>query len=123
VGAPYLDGEALAKQVEAHPIPGLAVQPIWFTPTSSVHQGKRCGGLRLRVTDRAQFEPVRAAVMLARAIHEVAPEWDLEHVDRMLQSPAAVAALRGGKSIDEIIATWKAPLAAFVAKRQRFLLY
>ena len=123
VGAPYLDGEALAKNVEAHPIPGLAVLPISFTPTSSVHQGKKCGGLRLRVTDRAQFEPVRAALRLAQAIHEVAPEWDLDHVDRMLQSPAAVAALRDGKSIDEILATWKAPLAAFVAKRERFLLY
>ncbi len=123
LGAPGIDGEALAKNVEARGIPGLAVLPITFSPTTSVHQGKKCGGLRLRVTDRALFEPVRAAVTLALAIHDVWPEWDLEHVDRMLQSKPAMAAITSGKTADEVIATWAQALATFGAKRQRFLLY
>ena len=123
LGTPSIDGELLAKNVEARAIPGLAVLPITFTPTTSVHQGKKCGGLRLRVTDRALFEPLRAAVSLALAIHEVSPEWDVEHVDRMLQSKAAMAALTGGKSADDVVATWAPALAAFAAKRQKFLLY
>jgi uncharacterized protein YbbC (DUF1343 family) len=123
IGAPYIDGEALAKNVEARAIPGLAVLPISFTPTTSVHQGKKCGGLRLRVTDRAQFDPLRAAVTLALAIHEIATEWEVDHVDRMLQSKAATLAIKGALSPDEVLATWKQPLADFVAKRERFLLY
>ena len=123
VGAPYIDGEALARNVEARGIPGLAVLPISFTPTTSVHQGKKCGGLRVRVTDRAQFDPLRAAVTLALALHEVAPEWEVEHVDRMLQSKTAMDAIQGARSPDDVLATWKQPLAMFAAKRERFLLY
>ena len=123
IGAPYIDGEVLAKNVEARAIPGLAASPISFTPTTSVHQGKKCGGLRLRVTDRALFDPVAAAIALALAIHDHAAEWDLEHMDRMLQSKTALDAMRGGKSVEDVIATWKQPLATFIAKRDRFLLY
>ncbi len=123
IGAPYIDGEALARSVEARGILGLTVLPITFTPTTSVHQGKKCGGLRLRVTDRALFEPVAAAIALALALHEHAPEWDLEHVERMLQSKTALDALKGGKTVEEVVATWKQGLAGFVEKRQGFLLY
>jgi uncharacterized protein YbbC (DUF1343 family) len=86
VGAPFVDGEALARNVIARGVPGLAVEAATFTPTASPHLGKVCKGVRLRVTDRARFEPVRAAVTLALALHELHPtEWDLEHVDRMLR--------------------------------------
>ena len=52
-----------------------------------------------------------------------ASEWDVDRVDRMLQSKAALEALKAGKSVDAIAGTWSAPLASFVAKRERFLLY
>ena len=59
----------------------------------------------------------------ALAIHEVAPEWEVEHVDRMLQSKTAMDAIRAAKSPDDVLATCKPPLATFAAKRERFLLY
>ena len=124
LGAPFVDGEALARNVTTRGIPGLAVEPVTFTPTASPHQGKACKGLRLRVTDRARFEPVRAAVTIALALQELHPsEWDLDHVDRMLQSKAALDGIRTGMSVDAIAATWSGPLASFVKKRERFLLY
>ena len=74
--------------------------------------------------DRARFEPIRAALTIALALRELYPnDWDVEHVDRMLQSKAASDLLEAGKSVDAIAATWTAPLAAFVEKRARFLLY
>jgi uncharacterized protein YbbC (DUF1343 family) len=124
LGAPFVDGEALARNVTTRGIPGLTVEAVSFTPTASPYQGKACKGLRLRVTDRARFEPVRAAVTLALALHELHPsEWDLDHVDRMLQSRVALDAIRAGMSVDAVAATWSGPLASFVKKRERFLLY
>lgn len=125
LGAPYIDGEALAKNIAARGgIAGALVAPTSFTPSASPHRGKKCGGLVLTVVDRSRFEPVRAALTIALAIHELHPtEWDVEHVDRMLQSKAATDLLEAGKSVDTIAATWAAPLAAFVKKRERFLLY
>lgn len=124
LGAPYVDGEALARNVKARGIPGLAVEQATFTPTASPHQGKVCHGLRLRVTDRARFEPVRAAVTIALALQEIhAADWDVDHVDRMLQSKPALEAIKAGRSADAVVATWSTGLAAFVKKRERFLLY
>lgn len=124
IGAPYIDGEALARNVAARGVAGLAIEPATFTPKASPHLGKACKGLRLRVTDRARFEPVKAAVALALAIQELyASEWDVDHLERMLQSKTALDGIKAGKSIDAIAATWAAPLASFVKKRERFLLY
>ncbi|MDB4946202.1 MAG: hypothetical protein JWP97_5736, partial [Labilithrix sp.] len=120
LGAPGLDGEALARKLQ---VPGLAITPATFTPTTSVHAGKACGGIRLRVTDRALYEPVTAALALAQALHEVSPGWDIEHVGRMLQDDAALQALVLGATPAEIARGWEAPLAAFRAKRAAFLLY
>lgn len=124
LGAPYVDADALAKNVIARGIPGVAIEAVTFTPRANPHRGKSCGGLKLRVTDRSRFEPVRAALTIALALRELHPnDWDVEHVDRMLQSKAASDLLEAGKSVDAIAATWAAPLAAFVEKRARFLLY
>jgi uncharacterized protein YbbC (DUF1343 family) len=124
LGAPYIDGEALARNVNSRGIPGLAVEEVTFTPKASPHMGKTCHGLRLRVSDRARFEPVRAAVTIALALQELhATDWDVDHVDRMLQSKAALDAIKAGRSADAVVATWSAGLAAFKTKRERFLLY
>ncbi|WP_435051028.1 hypothetical protein [Escherichia coli] len=42
VGAPFIDGEALASNVSARGIPGVAVEAVTFTPKASPHQGKTC---------------------------------------------------------------------------------
>lgn len=124
LGAPYVDGVALAKNVAARGVVGLEVEPVTFTPTADPHRGKVCKGLRMRVTDRATFEPVRAALAVALAMLELyASDWDVEHVERMLQSKTALDALKAGSSVDAIAATWSSPLASFVKKRERFLLY
>jgi uncharacterized protein YbbC (DUF1343 family) len=123
LGAPFIDGVALARSVTARGVPGLVVEAATFTPTASVHQGKSCGGLRLRVVDRARFEPLRAAVTLALALHELYPAWEVDHVERMLQWAPALEAIKAQRGVDEVLATWAGPLAAFAEKRSRFLLY
>ncbi|MBX3187692.1 MAG: DUF1343 domain-containing protein [Labilithrix sp.] len=124
LGAPFIDGEALAKKLESLAPEGVAFEPVTFTPSSAVHKGKKCGGVRVRVTDRARFAPVRTGVAIAIALRELHPnEWDVDHVDRLLASKAATAAIREGKSVAAVEATWVAALPAFEAKRSRFLLY
>ena len=123
LGAPGLDGDALVKNLVARGITGVEVTATTFTPTSAVHASKKCGGIKLRVLDRTLYDPIRLAISLALAIHEVMPSWDLEHVDRMLVSPKAMALLTSGASVDAIVQSWQPELAAFVEKRERFLIY
>jgi uncharacterized protein YbbC (DUF1343 family) len=121
IGAPWLDGAALAKDLS---VEGLAFEPTTFTPKTAVHAGKRCGGVRIRVTDRARFAPVRAGLEIARALYaRHGRDWDVDKLDRLLQDKGALEALRAGKAPREIEATWAEGLAAFRRRRDAFLLY
>ena len=67
---------------------------------------------------------MRAALTIALALQELYPtEWDVDHVDRMLQSKPALEAIKAGESVDAVVGTWSAALSAFVKRRERFLLY
>jgi hypothetical protein len=41
----------------------------------------------------------------------------------LLASPAALQALDRGLSLDAVVATYQTELAAFIAKREKYLLY
>jgi uncharacterized protein YbbC (DUF1343 family) len=120
-GAPWLDAEALVQKLS---VPGVAFEATTVTPRSAVFSGKSCKAVRVAVTDRALYEPIRTALAIALALHELHPsEWEIDHLDRMLQSPRAMSALRAGKPVAEIEATWTTELAAFKTRREKFLLY
>ncbi len=124
LGAPWIDGDALAKKLAAAAVEGLAFEATSFTPRAAVHAGKPCKGIRIRVTDRARFAPVRAGMAIARALFELhAAQWESDKLDRLLQFKPALEAIKSGKSVGEIEATWSEDLAAFRTKRAKYLLY
>jgi uncharacterized protein YbbC (DUF1343 family) len=124
VGAPFVDGPALAAALGRRGLPGVTFTATTFTPQASPYKGERCGGVKLAITDRARFEPVRVGVALAgelRALH--ATQWHFDDVNRLLASRAALDAIAQGKSLPEIEATWEKELTAFRARRDKYLLY
>ena len=124
VAAPWMDGEAVARRLGEAAVPGVAFEATEVTPRSAVHSGKRCKGIRVRVTDGRAFEPIRTGLAIARVLAELHPgDWDAEGMDMMLRHKPALAAVRAGRPIAEIEATWSADLAAFTERRARHLLY
>ena len=58
IGAPYIDGEELATELNKLNLPGVYFRPVWFTPLSSTNANKLCSGVEVHVTDRETFESV-----------------------------------------------------------------
>ena len=124
VGAPWLDGKALAKELRSYKLPGVTFVPIRFTPVASKHQGKECGGINLAITDWQSFEPVRTGIAVAIALRQLHHEqWQLEHFDKLLAHHATFAAVRDGKPLAEIVASWNGDLREFLTRREAALLY
>ena len=124
VAAPWMDGAAVAKKLNEAGIGGVVFEPIEITPKASIHAHKKCRGVHISVNDRARFEPVRTGIAIAVALREVHPtEWDFDQLDKMLRHPPAMDAIRAGKGLADIEATWAFDLGTFKERRERFLLY
>jgi uncharacterized protein YbbC (DUF1343 family) len=124
VGAPWISGEALAKALVADALQGASIEPETFQPTSDRYANRLCHGVRVTVRDRSQFEPVRTGLAIARELRRLYPrEWEFNKLDRLLVHHEAMRAIDGGLPLAAIVETYKAELAAFAAKREKYLLY
>ena len=52
VGAPWVDPERFAADLNARGLPGVHFRPALFEPTFHKHAGPPCGGCQIHVTDR-----------------------------------------------------------------------
>ena len=107
---------------------GVEVTVMEFTPngpTDGKYAGVPLKGLRLRVTDRARYDPTRLAVALLAAIRAAHPDSFRfgRRFDQLAAGPELRVALEAGQSVTAMWARWGAPLAAFRATRAKYLLY
>ena len=115
VGAPFLDGEALAEALVASGAPGVQVRPVAFRPTFEKHAGQTCRGVMLHVTNAQLFRPVATYLRLIALARAQAPEafafrhtpYEFETTvpafDLLTGSGAARAALEAGASAEEVV--------------------
>jgi uncharacterized protein YbbC (DUF1343 family) len=76
VGAPFIDGRALAYVLNQKNLPGVRFVPVRFTPTTSKCANEPCGGVNLVVTDRVKLQPVRTGIEIALALRSLyLEEW------------------------------------------------
>ncbi|HVR06461.1 MAG TPA: DUF1343 domain-containing protein [Thermoanaerobaculia bacterium] len=135
-GAPGLDPPALADDLNARGLPGVAFLPACFRPQFQKHGGEVCGGVELVVTDPRRFRAYRTGVELLRAVARVAPDqlaWrrtayefvsDRPAIDLLTGGPQCRTALAaGGGALDAWMDSWPADEAAFRRERRDVLLY
>jgi len=124
VGAPYVDGTTLARELTAMSLPGIRFETTDFTPSSSNFAKQKCGGVRLVITDRNALRPVTVGIAIALVLYRLYPnDFALDKVAPLLRDPATLEAIRADKPLSEIVAMWSADEAAFEARRAKYLLY
>jgi uncharacterized protein YbbC (DUF1343 family) len=124
VGAPWLDGQRFAAEMNAQNLPDVRFIPIRFTPRSSVHRGALCGGVNLLITHRAPFSPLRTGIAMAAALRRLYPtEWNIGAYNRLLANEAVFQALQDGAPAAELEAIWRPGLVAFGRLRRQYLHY
>jgi uncharacterized protein YbbC (DUF1343 family)/CubicO group peptidase (beta-lactamase class C family) len=124
VGAPWIDGVALADALNARSIPGIRFYPVRFTPASSKYANQECGGVFMVVTDRAALRPVRVGVEIATTLHRLyGTKYELEAADKLFGSTEGITRIRSGADPAEIVASWGAGEARWRLLRAKYLLY
>ena len=64
VGAPWIEAERFARDMNALGLTGVHFRPAVFEPTFQKHAKQACGGCQIHVTARHLFKPVLVGVAL-----------------------------------------------------------
>ncbi|GIO19287.1 hypothetical protein J18TS1_23870 [Oceanobacillus oncorhynchi subsp. incaldanensis] len=73
IGAPFIEGQKLAKVYNDKKIPGVLARPVSFVPTYQKHEGEICGGVQLHIENRHTLHALRAGVILVETIAALYP--------------------------------------------------
>ncbi|MGH9764275.1 MAG: exo-beta-N-acetylmuramidase NamZ domain-containing protein, partial [Blastocatellia bacterium] len=124
VGAPWIDGVALAAALNRSGLAGVRFVPIRFTPKSSVFEGQECGGINLVVTERSSIQPVTTGIEIAVQLHKLYPsQWQVPRFDKLLASHEALSRIQSGEARSRSVYGWQAALGQFAILRMKYLLY
>jgi len=124
VGAPWIEPQRLAASLIAAQIPGVQFVPVFFTPKSSKHQGVRCGGVGLMITNTEEFNSVLLGLTLVSVLHKLYPEdFEMDRVMDFLGNAAAMKSLKNGHPPVEAMREDSKEFREFLSKRRNALIY
>jgi uncharacterized protein YbbC (DUF1343 family) len=135
VGAPYIDPEQYAQQLNDKKLPGVFFRSCIFRPTFQKHADVSCGGVQIHVLDRDQFEPVTAGLTMVKVAYELYPDefrwkappyeyvYDRNPFDVIAGTSTIREVIEAGGSVEEFQAGWQKQLEEFHQVRQEYLLY
>ena len=123
-GAPWLDGVEIAAALNARRLPGVRFSSEPFIPVSGLYAGNRCGGVAIRVTDRAAVRSMRIGIEIAALLAKRYPqEFNIAKLIALVGNDETIRQLQAGTSPAEIMGGWSSDLAAFDATRRKYFLY
>jgi uncharacterized protein YbbC (DUF1343 family) len=124
VGADWIDGRALAQELNSHFIPGVRVYPTRFVPTASHLKGHEVSGVRFVITNRQLFDSVRLGLEVAVALQKLYPgKIDYEACKRLIGNQDVINRIRAGEDAQGIEAQIMKTLPDFLNRRKQYLLY
>jgi uncharacterized protein YbbC (DUF1343 family) len=135
VGAPWIEAERFAREMNSLQLTGVHFRPAVFEPTFQKHAKQTCGGCQIHVTARHLFKPVLVGVALAGMFWRTNPSqfawrqppYEYEHDKMPIDILAGSDALRKQIEADvpaiDIAAGWKVDEDAFRSLREPFLIY
>ena len=124
VGAPWIDGKALADQLNARRIAGVRIEPATFTPSQWVYPGQSCGGIRITLTDRNRFDSPLFGIELIAALYRLyGDRFQIDRTVSMIGSRASLEAIKAQTDPRDIARSWTPGLDDFRARRDKHLLY
>jgi uncharacterized protein YbbC (DUF1343 family) len=123
-GAPWINGEEVAAALNAKGLSGVRFANQPFIPVSGLYAGQHCGGVGVRVTDRASVRSMRVGLEIAATLHKKYPDrFDVTKILLLLGNDSTLQQLQSGTPPTEIIASWIKGLTAYDAIRRRYFLY
>ena len=129
IGAPWLDTTAVLAIARRAGLPGVEFMGVTFPPVKpgdGKHAGVPVVGIRLRMTDRRRYDPIRTTLVLLGAVRSVHPDrigFVPRQFDRLAGGPGIREAIEAGVEPRRILDGWKPALKQWQRRTKDLLLY
>lgn len=139
VGAPWIDAQRLATELNSRKLPGIFFRPAYFKPYYGPYKDRACEGVQLHITDFDALMPVETGLHIVEAIHKLYPEQRILYggaaagpakqrarvsaFNKVMGTTEIRRMLLDGKSAQEIIHWWEAERDQFAKGRAKYFLY
>jgi uncharacterized protein YbbC (DUF1343 family) len=125
-GAPWIDGNELARRLNGLGLEGVAFREAWFNPSFSKFSGEVCGGAQLHVTDRKAYRAFATALHIVKTIRDMYPDnfqFHFDYFDKVMGTSKVREGLESGRAVVDILKDLGPALEAFAELRRPYLLY
>lgn len=134
IGAPFVDADKLAQEMNAKKLKGFYFRPIYFQPTFQKHQDQLCGGVQIHMNHLNKLNAFEMGVHLLASFWKLYPEqcqWkkppyeyveDKLPIDVIAGTDSLRLAVESGKA-DDFLEQAQEELELFRKLRKSYLLY
>jgi uncharacterized protein YbbC (DUF1343 family) len=123
VGAPGLDGYALAETLNAQGWAGVRFRQYVFQPTASKYAGEVCSGVQAHITDIRAYQPLPVWLGVLSMIYQMQPFTWNDHFERLMGSDKVRSLIENKVPLNGLFEEWRESCAAFDQLRQPYLIY
>ena len=124
VGADWINGVALAADLNSAGLDGVSFYPVRRTPKSSRFAGRPIDGVQITVLDRDAVRSTRIGLEVATQLLQSYPgRVDIGLTAKLIGHQATIEALSEGRAASSIWSMWQAQQRPFLRIRTRYLLY
>ncbi|QKY69988.1 exo-beta-N-acetylmuramidase NamZ domain-containing protein [Lentibacillus sp. CBA3610] len=126
VGAPWVNGEELEKEMNNRELSGVLFRSVYFTPMHGEDEGKLIGGVQVHIVDPSKIDLVALGLHLVDAMRNQSPDdfvMESGYVN-IIGNREVPEMIMNQESVDKIIASWTAELNQWISEvRNQYLLY
>ncbi|MEX1140207.1 MAG: DUF1343 domain-containing protein [Bacteroidota bacterium] len=132
VGAPWIDGQQLARYLNAQGLQGVYFRPLTYKPFYFDTTGQTYRGVQIHVTDRDRIDLGGVQISILEALCRLVPGWTifdrarperLQMFDKVMGSDGVRKMLLSQGNGDDLLRNIERQRAAFMPRRQAYLLY
>jgi uncharacterized protein YbbC (DUF1343 family) len=132
VGAPWIDGFALARYLNNLNLPGVQFRQISYIPFYKDTTGIRYKGVQIHIIDRNKLNIEQVQIVILDALVRLFPGNNIfdrakpekvNSFDKAIGTDNIRRAIQSGTPVDEILRQIDRQRAQFIARREKYLIY
>ncbi|MBD3287202.1 DUF1343 domain-containing protein [candidate division KSB1 bacterium] len=129
IGAPWINENEYAKELNDKKLPGVHFRPMTFKPFYFHFTNELCRGIQIHITDKDIFSPSRTQLYLLSTLYNLHPDNDIFDTPRISSFDKAYGtdqvreAIVNGIPVENILSSWNVDLDKFNIIRSKYLIY